>query len=158
MKLYELATEILRLQNAAYEASDEDFEALKAQFHDCKLALAEKLDNTAKLIQAMEYDAANLEAEAMRLNQRKKALERRADSLRFYVGNCLGEGNIYKTTLFSFGWRKSTSVEITGEVPEQYQRVKEVREPDKKQIGDDLKAGAEFEFARLVEKQSLQIK
>jgi hypothetical protein len=49
-------------------------------------------------------------------------------------------------------------VEITGEVPEQYQRVKLEREADKKQIGDDLKSGAEFSFARLVTKQSLQIK
>lgn len=159
MKLYELAQEILALQNAAYDASDEEFEALKAQFHDCKLAFNEKLENIARLIRQMQLDSESLEDEQIRLQRRQEAIESRIESLKFYVGNCLGEGNSLKTPTFSFGWRKSTSVEITGEVPEQYQRIKEVREPDKRAIGDDLKAGADLSaFARLSEKQTLQIK
>ena len=158
MKLYELCDEILRLHNAAYDAEDDEFERIKAEFGDAKIALGEKLDNIARLISAMDADCLAIEAESMRLNQRRKALERRAESLKFYVGNCLGQGNAYKTTLFSFTWRKSTSVEITGEVPEQYTRSKVVTEPDKKQINEDIRAGATLDFAKLVETQRLYIK
>jgi hypothetical protein len=158
MRLYELCDEILRLQNAAYEADDAEFERLQAEFADTKLAMNVKLENIAKLIRQMDIDSQAIVNEQTRLDSRLGSLQSRVKALKFYVGNCLGEGVSLKTPLFSFTWRKSTSVEITGEVPEQYARIKTTVEPDKKQIADDLKAGAQLPFARLVEKQTLQVK
>lgn len=158
MKLHELASEILALQNAAYDADDAEFDQLQARFADCKLAMSEKLDNIARLIRQMELDAECLKAEEQRLKKRRESLESRIESLEYYVGNCLGAGVQYKTPLFSFTWRKSTAVEITGEVPEQYQRVTVETEPDKKAITRDIKAGASLPFATLKKKFTLTIK
>lgn len=160
MKLYELTSEIARIESAAY-GSEEDFEfldLLKALKIEAEADRVQKFENIARLIRQMELDCESLEDEQKRLAGREDTLRNRIESLKFYVGNNLGEGKTLKTPTFSFGWRRSSSVEITGDVPEAYQRTKVIVEPDKKQITADLKAGATLGFAHLVEKQNLQIK
>lgn len=159
-RLYTLVDEILRLQHAAYDATDEEFEQLKEQFGSTKMALNDKLDNIGRLMREMEESEEMLKREEERLYKRRKALTGRRESLLGYVRVCLGQGNNYKTPLFSWSWRKSEAVEIDdpAKVPAAYRREKITYEPDKRQLSDDLKCGAEIPGARLIERFNLSLK
>lgn len=161
MKLYELITEMLELRHAFYnEDDDAALERIKEKFLARDIELDKKLDSCAKFIAELDGNASTIDDEIERLKRKRDVLQSRRDWLYGYVANCLGEGNKRKTALHTFGWRKSVAVELLNgaEVPAPYIRERVIREPDKKQIGDDLKAGASLDFARLVERQHLQIK
>ena len=65
----------------------------------------------------------------------------------------------YETAKVKLSWRKSESVNVPDVtlLPEEYRRVKEVVEADKKAIKDALKAGEAIAGAELVVKKNLQI-
>lgn len=159
MKLYELANQYIEIQERFENAStgDDEFE-LASKLESLEGDIKEKLDNCARILRNLEAQADRFEAEAEKMRAKAHGLSRQADSLKTYIGLCLGFDNQIKTDLFSFRWltRESVEIESVESIPQQYQRIK--TEPDKRLIGMDLKAGAEIPGAKLVQKKYLQIK
>lgn len=159
--LYELQEQYETILAKFYEAeSEEEFAAIADDLAAIESSRDEKLDNCARIIRQLELDAEAAKTEGRRLLGKSNMLENRAERLKHYVGLCLGLGNKARTALFSFSWRKSEQVEIHREdlIPAQYQRVKNIVEPDKAKIKTDIKCGATIPGAALKEKLNLQIK
>lgn len=115
---------------------------------------------------ALEVKNAAAEAEALKKEKesfakRQQTAENRAKSLKNYLANILN-GEKFKTDKVVVSFRKSEAVEIGNEFQDwamtngQYLRVK--TEIDKASLKEDLKAGKEIPFAKLVTNQSIQIK
>ena len=56
----------------------------------------------------------------------------------------------------SVGWRRSERVEVSGDLPEQYQRV--IREANKTLIRQTIKEGGEVPGARIAEHYEVVVK
>lgn len=115
---------------------------------------------------ALEVKNAAAEAEALKKEKesfakRQQTAENRAKSLKNYLANILN-GEKFKTDKVVVSFRKSEAVEVGNEFQDwamtngQYLRVK--TEIDKASLKEDLKAGKEIPFAKLVTNQSIQIK
>jgi hypothetical protein len=161
MKLYEITNEMRELADAFHNEEDEEvLESIKMRFISREIDLDRKLESCARVLGELDGSIATLDLEEQRIAGRRRTLQNNRDWLFRYIGKCLGEGTKRKTPLFSFSWRKSASVNISDEalVPALYMREKVERSPDKKQIAEDLKAGAEIPGCSLEERHSLQIK
>ena len=158
MRLIDYTAEYLSLIDAMSYADDElQQEQIAALLDAIEEKRDDKLEKCAWVYREYLAEENALDAEIERLKTKKERATRNAEKLKNYIAFCL-QGEKVKTKTFSFSFRKSESVEIMGEVPEQYQRVKTITEPDKALIKTDLKSGADLEFAKLVTKSNLQIK
>ena len=75
------------------------------------------------------------------------------------MGTIVPSGTKYASANCVLGWRKSEVVEFSIEpekLPKEWQKVK--IEADKKAVKKELKAGVEFDFAVIVNKNNIQIK
>lgn len=123
-----------------------------------------KAQNVAHIVRAFEADAAAAKEWAKAATDRAKAIEARAASLRDYLANCMQACGITKIegpgVVLSF--RKSSAVVIDEPalIPAQFMRQPEPppAAPDKKAIGDAIKAGQEVPGARVETRDNLQIK
>ncbi len=157
MRLIDFIGEYDKLLNA-YDSCEESNESeIEALLNGLADKIEDKLENCAWIYKQLEGEVEILKKEADRLAQKAKYRSNAAENLKGYIAKCL-DGKAIKTKTFTFSYRKSESIEIIGDVPEQYQRTKTVVEPDKTLIKADLKAGAEIPGAELVVKQNLQIK
>lgn len=130
------------------------------------LALLESLERerdskalaVAGYIVGLECEAEAVKAQAKRLAERAARHARHADRLRAYLEGHIPRGTKLRDATVEIGWRKSTAVEVDdgATLPESLQRVTVT--PDKKAIGDALKAGAEVPGCRLVERVNLVIR
>lgn len=160
MRLIDYTSEFLSLINVLTYSEDEaEQEQAMKQLDAIEGDMLNKADSCAWVYREFLAEAEAYKVEADRLYDKAKRSERNAEKLKNYIGFCL-RGEALKTKSFTFSFRKSESVEITNPdlVPEQYQRVKTVIEPDKTLIKTDLKSGAIIEGCALIEKQNLQIK
>jgi len=160
MRLFEIDYQIEALLNASVDREtgeiNEDalaeLEALEVQRDDKALAVA-------AYIVGQEAEAEAVKAQAKRLADRAAKHERHAERLREYLQAHLPTGTKLRDERVEIGWRKSTAVEIdveTAELPPEMCRVTVA--PDKRAIGDALKAGEEVKGCRLVQRQSVQIR
>lgn len=123
-----------------------------------------KAQNVALMVRAFEADAAAVSQWAKDANQRAKAIEQRAESLREYLSRTLQACGIQKVEGpgVALSFRKSTAVVIDepGLIPAEFMRQPEPPPPapSKTLIGDALKAGKEVPGARLETRANLQIK
>ena len=160
-KLYEIDRRILQVIESGFAFDEdtgevwesEDLEALEAERN-------EKLEACALYIKNLEADAAAIRAEETALAERRRAKERRAESLRAYVAASMqaaGQSSL-DTARCSLRFRRSEAVEVTDAeaLPAEMQSVKVT--PNKAAIRKALKAGHEVAGARLVENQNLQLK
>lgn len=158
MRLIDYTAEYLSLID---RMSYSDSELEQAEIAEALDAIEEKrddkLEKCAWVYREYLAEESALDVEIERLKAKKQRAARNAEKLLSYVAYCL-QGENAKTKSFSFNFRRSKAVEITGEVPGQYLRVKTISEPDKKLIKQDLEAGAEIPGAFLKENLSLQIK
>ena len=85
-------------------------------------------------------------------------MENLAERLENLILATIEPGETIKDSRVSLSWRKSVSTEIVDpdSVPDQF--VDLIRKVRVEEIKKDLKAGAEYPFARLVENNNLQIK
>lgn len=158
MRLIDYTADYLSLIDAMSYADDElQQEQIASLLDAIEQKRDEKLESCAWVYREYLAEESALDAEIERLKGKKERAKRNAEKLKDYIAFCL-QGEPTKTKTFDFRFRKSESVEVFGEVPEQYQRVKTVIEPDKTLIKTDLKSGAEIPGCKLVEKQNLQIK
>ena len=139
MKLYEITGALRHLDNIlAFE--DEPPEDIGYHIGLAELALEEKLEGVGKILRNLESDVSAYKEEEERLKLNRKRIENKIKRLKEYVLFCLGgekvEAGIFK---FSEGERDAVEIEDSAQLPDQYCRIKTVREPDKALIKQVLK-------------------
>lgn len=123
-----------------------------------------KAQNVAHMVRAFEADAAACKEWAKAAADRAKAIENRAASLRDYLANCMHACEITKIEGpgITLSFRKSSAVVVDEPdlIPAQFMRQAEPPPPapDKKAIGDAIKAGQDVPGARIETRDNLQIK
>ncbi len=161
MKLYE----INELVSGALVFDEETGELLNPEtgelltteeFEQLKVERDSRIDNLLCWMRNLEADAKAYKEEAERFTNKRKQAEKKAESLKKFVGVLL-RGEKFKGEHFSVSYRKSTQVVITGKLPEEYLRYKEP-EPDKTAIKNAIKAGVDVQGAELKEAQNIVIK
>ena len=123
-----------------------------------------KAQNVAFLVRNLEVTAMAIKQFEAEQSARRKAIENRADGLRTYLARCMEGAGIERIegpgVVLTF--RKSSAVMIDGEdlIPSEYMRQPDPTPPapDKKAIGDALKAGVLVPGAHIEHRRSLQIK
>lgn len=162
MTLYEINEQIQNiLENCMDPETGEIYdEELMVQYDSLRLQKEEKAENVACFIKNLRADAAAIKEEAKKLAARAKSAENKADHLEDYLRYCL-QGEKLNTARCAVSYRKSKAVDVEPDawqfLPEQYLRMKQP-EPDKKAIGDALKAGQTLPGCKLVENVSMIIK
>lgn len=120
-----------------------------------------KADSYAKIIKSMEGDAASVDAEIKRLQERKGSILKRKEWLkgRLYETMKATGRTKFKTALFSYSIQKNGGakpVDLTDIVPEAWLKP---GDPDMKRIREYLEAGNELPFAVLGDRgESLRIR
>ncbi len=161
MKLYELANEYLAL---AQLADDPDLppEALHDTLEGLEGEIEVKAQALVQVVASLEGDTSVIDAEIKRLQDRKRVIANRANSLRDYLRHNMEVTGISKIEcpLFQITLAKGRPmavIENEERIPDRY--VKLVRQPDKAAILAALKAGEDVPGCAMGEsKQSLRIK
>lgn len=162
MTLYEIDKAIQEALEGAVDPESGEIidEELLAAYDQLRMDRDQKVENIGLYIKNLEADAAAIKAEAKNLTARAKAAENKAEHLRNYLQFCL-DGQKFQSPRLSVSFRHAKKVEVDPDmldaIPEQYLRFKDP-EPDKKAIGDALKAGEEIPGCGLVESVSMIIK
>ena len=117
-----------------------------------------KIENIACWIKNLNAEADAIKNEETNLKNRRKSAEKRADSLKRYLGGYLA-GSKFQSPKVKVSFRRSEVVDIQDDalIPEQYLEIVTETKPKKTELKKALKAGEVFEGVRLVEKQNIQI-
>lgn len=157
--LYELTSNYKYVLDLADEL---DEQTLKDTLDSIEEPLKEKVDNTAKLIKAMENDVKAFKEEETRLSKRRKTIENNIKRLKNYTldvleGNDLEkiEGVTFKVSIRN----NAVSLKVTDEkmIPKNY-FVEQEPKLNRKELLDDLKFGVEVYGAELQQTRSIQIR
>lgn len=118
----------------------------------------EKIENIALYIKNLTADAEALKAEKQSFEERQKAAENKADSLKRYLANYLA-GQKFSTPRVAISFRKTQSVNVTDMtlIPGKYLKFADPT-PDKKSIKNAIKNGERVAGAELVDGKSMSIK
>ena len=124
-----------------------------------EMARDEKIENICLYIKDLKAEAVALDNEKKALEARKAAAEKKSDSLSRYLQAML-DGEKFKTARCAVSYRKTQAVNIVDEtlIPNEYLRFKTTSAPDKTAIKDAIKAGKDVPGAMLEERQSMTIK
>lgn len=154
MKLYEITNAIRKIE----ELCDDQAE-LTQYLDSVDLQLMEKSENILKYERHLEMQSNAIDAEIKRLQDLKKIADNRIKNIKAYVQYAMESGGIKKieTPIGNLTLRKTESVEVTGELPAEYIKVKVTETPDKKAIKEALKKGETLN-ATIREYNSLIIK
>lgn len=157
--LYELTGQFKEL-TALMEGADEDMAiavrdtmgAIEAEFNDKALAVS-------RVILNMDGDIDAVDAEIERLQERKRLMSNRKGQIINYLRENMEASGITKIacplfTITLAKGRESVIVDDEKSLPDDLMRVSTKIEPDKKAIGDRLKAGEEIKGAHLERGQS----
>lgn len=144
--LYDLAAEHQQLVNLAAD-NDEDFAAALADTLDANdQQIDDKIEATVIVARQLESDAEACKAEARRLSERAKTLERNAGACKERVVWCMeniGKKSL-KRPLFTItrqAGRQIAAIDSVDDLPDDYLVTKTTTAPDKKLILERLKAG-----------------
>ena len=132
-----------------------DIEALAA----LEIERDTKIENIGCWIKNLLADAEALKQQKNIFAEREKAAKNKAESLKNYLTVIL-DGKKFETSRVAMSFRKSESVEFSGElidVPHQFLKFKEP-ELDKTAIKKAIKDGENVPCCQLVSKMNLQIK
>lgn len=159
MKLYEIDKAILDLVDEE-TGEIKDYEAFEA----LQMEREQKIESAALWVKDLLAEADAIKNEMQRLDERKKAAERKAESLKRYVFYALN-GEKYKTPRVAIGYRKSESADVADGFVEWAQTNNrddllkyEMPKANKTAIKEAIKCGEELPFALLVQKNNITIK
>jgi hypothetical protein len=124
------------------------------EFDQLNIDREEKIESVVLWIKNLKAEAKAIKDEEENLAKRRKSLESKADSLTRFISRIL-MGSKFKTARASVSYRKSKSVNIIGDVPEEFLRVK--TEPNKTAIKEYL-ATESCDWAEMQENKSVVIK
>ncbi|PKL76371.1 MAG: hypothetical protein CVV27_10610 [Candidatus Melainabacteria bacterium HGW-Melainabacteria-1] len=148
---------------AADDLSPEQVDQLNAELVINAAEFADKADAYAAVIGQKRARAEFLKGEAKRLTDMARAEEAIAERLQDRIAAAMTALGLAKadTAHYKLSFRKSTAVELAIEpqaLPAIYQRPKTIIDADKAALKTALQAGQEIPGARLIERQSLQIR
>lgn len=161
MSLYQIDANIESILNG-FEVVDEEtgeiygVDALEA----LQMVRDEKIENIACFIKNQSAFIGDLKAEEEVLAARRKAAENNVERLKAYLMQSLN-GQKFQSARAAVSFRSTTAVKITdaGKLYTDYLREIPAKiEPDKKKIGDALKAGKTVDGAELETRMSCIIK
>lgn len=161
--LYELTAEHQQLASMAANDDDGFAEALADTLDASASQLDDKIEATVIVARQLEADAEQCRAEAKRLSDRAKVLERNAAACKERVMWCLEatERKSIKRTLFTItrqAGRPIVDIDDVDLLPADYIVTKTTESPDKRALLDALKAGLAVPGCHLGEgKPSLRI-
>jgi hypothetical protein len=165
MKLYEITEQYAEVQKLLDQDDSESMaEAVSETMGLIEADFEEKAQNIVALAFNVESDISGIDEQIKRLQDRKKAIQNKAESLREYLRYNMDRSGIDKIScpLFTITLSKaSKQVEVTDEqaLPDDFVRVKTTVSPDKVSIAKALKEGADVPGAVLVDgKRRLTIK
>ena len=156
MNLYDIEYEIMNC------VDPETGEIIDEQRLDAlQMAREKKIENVLLWIKNLKSEADAIKIEEKSLADRRKADEKKAESLTQYVQNVLN-GEKFKTPRVAVSYRKSESVVVDDlrlmmEVCDDYVKYKDP-EPDKAKIKAALKDGVAVPGCHLEERQNMTIK
>lgn len=153
MNLYEINEQILGcVDEETGEIIDEQ------KLAELNLARDEKVENIALWIKNLLSDAEAIKQEKMKLAERQKVTENKAESLKKYLASYMNGGR-FNTARVQIGWRKSKQVQVQDitKIDDDYLKYAEPT-ADKTKIKKAIEAGVEIEGAELVEINNIQIK
>ena len=161
MRLFEIVDGVqnlleLSVDRETGEISEEGLAALSA----LEMDLSEKLVNTALYLKGVEAERDAVAKAAKELSDRAKIHTRQADRLRKYLSDNMervGHEGLSDPRV-KLGWRSSTAVVVEDDATLPVELLCVKTAPDKKAIGDLLKAGTEVEGCRLETRRNLQVK
>ena len=162
MTLYEIDQAIITaLEGATDPETGEIIDVyLLSEYEQLQMDREQKIENIGCFIKNLEADAKAIKEEGKTLAARARACENKAERLRSYLEFCLA-GEKFQSPRLAVSFRHSKKVEVDPDkiydIPDDFLRYKEP-EPDKKAIGDALKAGEEIPGCELVESVSMIIK
>lgn len=140
--------------------SEEDAEACIQLLGEIEARFEDKARNVVAYTLSLDAAAEALKTEEAKLAAKRRAIENRAERMRQYLEYemraCQFEEidtGIRKLKFAKTPW--SVEIDEGIELPEEYVRIK--REPDKKKLADDLKAGKQIDGVRLVQSERLRI-
>lgn len=153
MTLYEIDAALLACIDP--ETGEVDLEQLESLQQEREKKIAGVLDWWKDLTAT----AAAIKAEIAALQERRAALERKADSLTDWLTRAL-DGEKFQTPRAAVSYRRSTAVAVDEPelLPPEYVREKVETVPDKVKIKEALVSGAEVPGARLESRTALVIK
>lgn len=145
MKLYELTDQFLAVAELVDDPDMPD-EALRDTLEGIQGLIEDKAEALLQVVAGMEGDTGAIDAEIKRLQERKRIIQNRADSLREYLRTNMMATGIDKIScpLFSITLAKARPmVVVTDEasIPDEFVVTKVIRSPDKKAILAALKDG-----------------
>lgn len=164
--LYEIAAEYRHAADALAEM-DLDEAAVIDTLAGLEGELAVKAASIGAIVLNLEAASDSIELVRQRLEARSVALAARAERIRVYLKTCMDAAGITKIEAndktFALTVKKNPPKvvinETWGAIPPEFERViPERREPDKKKIGDALKAGEPLPFASLEQSTRLDIR
>ena len=163
MTLYEINNQIEEAINAMFvEAQQSEGEVSQETtdlIAELQMARDDKLEAIGCVIKNTEAEADAIKNEIARLTKRKKALDNKANGLRFYVANMLN-GEKWECPKVSFSFRKSEKVIIDDEnkLARRWFKKKITFDIDKDAIKEAIKSGKAVRYARVAEFNNLQVK
>lgn len=166
MNIYEIDRQIETLLSGIVDEETGEVifsEDLNRALEQLTMAREEKIENCACAVKNYLSEASAIAAEIKNLTDRKRKLEARADHAKEFLSAALA-GEKFSTARVSISYRKSESTEVDGEfvtwAKEHAPELLTVKEPEpnKAAIKKYIKTNGELEYARLVEKASMQIK
>lgn len=159
--IYELTDDFLQVQEMM-ESGEYDSETLQNTLECIDYEIEKKAEGYAKVIRNLTADVDGLKSEEERLSAKRKAIENNINNLKKNLEQAMilmGKKK-FKTELFSFNIQKNPpSVRILNEakIPARFK----IPQPDKidhKGIIQELKNGAEFDWAEISQSESLRIR
>lgn len=172
MTLYNIDNKILEIIERGFDIDPEagepiddngEFSARLKELEELNYERAAKIENIALYVKNLEALTLSLKNEENALAERRKAKEKRIESLKNYLTNSMvaaGENGI-ETSKVCISFRKSEAVVADmNKLDEAYIAVKTTidRKPDKAAIKKAIKEGIAVEGAYIETKQNLQIK
>ena len=136
-----------------------DFE----QFEELQMARDKKIENMALWIKDLNAEAKAIKEEEKALAERRKSAENKSERLKDYIARMLN-GEIFKSPRASISYRKTTAVEIEEGFTEWAKKnndsllIYKEPEPSKTAIKEYIQSGGELQYAKLIERNSIQIK
>lgn len=157
--LYELTGSMAYLHQLL-EDPEADEQVIKDTMESINYEIEDKADGYAKIIRMLNAEVEAISTEVDRLEGRKRAIQNNSDRLKQALEQSMIFLNKrkFRTALFSFNIQKNTpSVNITGEVPEQFLIPQEPK-VDKRAIIAYVKEHGNTEYAELTQSESLRIR
>ena len=143
--------------------TDEQRATMDAYLDELGQQEADKVDAFGQFLRFQAARADAIKEEAKRLSAAAKCIENRLERLKLYYVGVLRVNKLQRVSgkVYTLSTRKSERVDVPANISgldEAFVRRKVTVEPDKKAIGDALKAGQEVPGCRIVESYSLQVK